>query len=134
MSRLWLQRIDFSMDGTVGRLFVVGEDRPRWWTIEDAVLPSGVKIRGETAIPAGTYRVVLSQSPRLGRVTPELLDVPMFKGIRIHALNKPSESLGCIGPGLTRGPGMRVNSSRKAEAEIIAQIRAWGGETTIQID
>jgi hypothetical protein len=126
--------VEFGLDGTLGRLFVVGDDRPRWWTIEDAVRPPGVKHKGQTAIQAGTYTCRLSMSPRLKRVTPELLDVPMFAGIRIHALNTPEESLGCIGPGLGRMKGkLAVTQSRKAEAEIIALLRSWGGQTTIEV-
>ena len=43
------------------------------------------KIPGHTAIPEGSYPVVLSYSPRFKRWLPLLLGVPNFEGIRIHA-------------------------------------------------
>lgn len=77
-------------------------------TLEDAVreIP-GVpveqwKIRGETAIPAGTYRVVLSLSNRFKRILPEVLGVPGFTGIRIHAGNAVDDTDGCLLVGSAR--------------------------------
>jgi hypothetical protein len=57
------------------------------------------------AIPAGSYKVIIDKSPRLGFETPHI-KVPSRDsvaggdaGIRIHPLNFPYESLGCIGVG-----------------------------------
>lgn len=79
---------------TIGKMYVDGEYFCD--TLEDTVRPKGVKIYGETAIPASTYKVVLSYSPKFKRVLPEVLSVPMFSGIRIHRGNYPSDTLGCI--------------------------------------
>ena len=56
-------------------------------TIEDMVRPDGEKIKGETAIPAGEYKLILSYSNRFKKVMPEILNVPGFEGIRIHPGN-----------------------------------------------
>lgn len=55
-----------------------------------------IKIKGETAIPKGTYQVIWSFSNRFQRFMPELLNVPGFSGIRIHAGNTEEDTDGCI--------------------------------------
>jgi hypothetical protein len=64
-------------------------------TLEDEKRADGLKVYGETAIPSGTYNVILSVSNRFKRLMPLLLDVPMFKGIRIHGGNTSKDSHGC---------------------------------------
>lgn len=60
------------------------------------------KVYGCTAVPRGKYRLITSLSARFGRVLPLVLDVPGFKGIRIHGGNTATDSLGCILVGQTR--------------------------------
>lgn len=54
------------------------------------------KVYGRTAIPRGRYRLLLTYSQRFGRELPLLVDVPGYKGVRIHGGNAPEDSLGCI--------------------------------------
>jgi len=107
---LLLKRDLSSKASTLGSLFV--DDQFAMWTLED-VVRAGPKVPGETAIPAGTYSVVIDDSVRFARMMPHVLDVPQFTGIRIHAGNVAADTRGCIIVGLTRGPD-RVTRSREA--------------------
>lgn len=119
-------------DGTtMGVLFVDG----RWFsfTCEDAIreVPgqpvSAWKVPRQTAIPAGRYRVMVTPSPRFGRVLPLVLDVEGFTGIRMHALNDIEETEGCIGPGFGRDDEAhppRLLRSRAAEELLTERIQA----------
>ena len=110
---------------TRGELFIDGV--PEAFTLEDQV--SEVKIPGETAIPAGRYRVVLTHSPRFKKVLPELLEIPGFKGIRIHSGNDASHTEGCILVGQRQGKSA-VFESKQAMLELMAALDAAveGGE------
>ena len=54
------------------------------------------KVYAETAIPAGTYDIVVTKSSTFKRELPLLLNVPGFSGIRIHSGNTAEHSKGCI--------------------------------------
>ncbi len=91
--KLRLKRQDYSDNRTIGRLSIDGEDF--CWTLEDQVR-TGPKVHGQTAIPAGTYAVRLTMSPRFGRILPLLIDVPGFDGVRIHPGNTAADTEGCL--------------------------------------
>lgn len=59
------------------------------------------KVKGQTAIPYGRYRLAWTTSPRLGRKTLRLLSIPGFDGVLIHPGNTAADSMGCILPGLS---------------------------------
>src|SRR5882762_9832216 len=69
------------------------------YTLEPGANPINT---GHPTIPAGKYRVLLTHSPHLGYVTPELQDVPGRTAIRIHCANYAHQLLGCTAVGSTR--------------------------------
>jgi hypothetical protein len=94
------------------------------------------KIPGKTAIPAGTYKVILTMSARFGVVLPLLVNVPGYTGVRIHAGNVSADTDGCLLPGLTRYENS-VGQSRAACAVLFAALEkaAKAGEAiTIEIE
>lgn len=95
-------------DYTIGKLYIDGHYFCD--TLEDTVRPSGTKIAGRTAIPAGEYEVVKSYSPRFKKILPEILDVPGFTGVRIHAGNTAKDTDGCILLGLNKTKGAVLDS------------------------
>lgn len=98
--KMRLERLQLDSDVTIGSLTVEGQFE--CWTCEDTVRMDGVKIHGETAIPAGQYKVDLTFSPRFNKILPLVLDVKNFSGIRIHPGNTAADTDGCILPGRIR--------------------------------
>lgn len=98
---LKLSRTNYTNQSTIGDFYVDSE----WYSfaLEDVVRAPGVKVAGKTAIPAGTYEVIIDQSIRFKRAMPHILDVPMFTGVRIHQGNYPKDTEGCILLGFTKG-------------------------------
>lgn len=112
---------------TLGRLSIAGEHQ--CFTCEDVVRPAGQKVPGETAIPAGRYRIIVNRSERFSKAAghdvflPLLLDVPNFEGVRIHTGNRAKDTEGCILPGLVRRPD-GVGQSALAFDPLFARIQA----------
>ena len=92
--KLTLHRTTYTDESTVGELDVDGV--LECFTLEDVVRADGIKVFGETAIPAGHYDVQLTMSPRFRRVLPLLIDVKNFVGVRIHPGNSAKDTEGCI--------------------------------------
>lgn len=121
MIDLVLTRVQLDPNVTIGELTIAG--RHICWVCEDAVreVPGEPvhmwKVKGATAIPYGRYLIKRTFSNRFQRTMPQLMDVPGFEGIRIHAGNTSVDTEGCLLPGLERH-AEGVGSSALAVLEV----------------
>ena len=93
-------RDTFSDTTTIGKFYIDGKYQCE--TLEDVIRPDKVKVYGETAIPRGEYEVVINFSEKYQRPMIQIMNVPMFEGIRIHSGNKAEDTEGCILVGTSR--------------------------------
>jgi len=114
---------------SIGKLYVDGrffcdtlEDTDRGLTNKMPLSEiQRLKKKGITAIPLGTYQVVLNvYSPKFGAKSqyafckgflPRLLNVPGYEGVLIHIGNTPADTEGCILVGKNNIKGMVTNSA-----------------------
>lgn len=113
MSALEFQiaREEFTTKSAVGkfRFRLAPTDNWTWlcWSLEDPVREiagqpvASWKIPGKTALPRGTYRVIVTRSARFSRKAghdvflPLILDAPGFVGGRLHGGNDADDTEGC---------------------------------------
>ena len=109
---------------TLGELSLNGEFF--CYTLEDPVRPAGKKVAGDTAIPAGTYRVTIERSPGFHMLTPRLHAVPGFEGILIHPGNGPRDTRGCLLVGFAKMPsGVKIYQSREAFEALMGKLLGY---------
>jgi hypothetical protein len=91
-----IHRIAYTEKSTTGLYIVDGEQWP-CVSLEDRIRPPGVKVYGQTCIPAGKYMLAKRESPKFKREVIWVKYVPGFDYVYIHSLNKASETDGCLG-------------------------------------
>lgn len=84
------------------------------------------KIPRQTAIPAGTYAVEITPSARFKRDMMQVMDVPGFAGIRIHAGNTSLDTEGCLLVGDSYNPEIPdwIGGSRSALVKIFGTVQS----------
>ena len=135
---LKLVRDIFSAYSATGKLYI--DSTFECYTLEDAVREvdgqpvASWKVAGLTAIPRGKYKLAWTFSNRFQKNTLQIMDVPGFQGIRIHAGNDAGDTEGCILLGQMRLAD-KVYKSRDAvkalEDKIVPVIT--GGEGDVHI-
>ena len=135
-----LNRIAKKSKYTIGKLYINDkyfcdtlEDTDRGLTqsmTEQQIVSK--KVYGETAIPTGTYRIIISYSNKFKKQMPLLLNVPGFAGIRIHSGNTEKDSLGCILVGKNKAVG-KVLESRDTYSKLFSVLQEANKKETIKI-
>jgi len=120
--KILVKRNRFTTVSSIGDISIVDDDY-RAFSVEDVARAAGVKIPKETAIPPGVYPVRMTWSPRYNSMQPQIMNVPMFSGVRFDVANYASEVEGCIGVGNGRGVNA-VWDSKSAQAALCAKIQA----------
>lgn len=131
--KLILQTIAERTGYTIGKLYVDGVYFCDTLEPQTRDLRKARKIPGKTAIPAGTYTVLMDVfSSRFGRESfyltyanggklPRLYNVPGFDGVLIHCGNTAADTQGCILVGKNTEVG-KVLSSRYMFRELYKKL------------
>ena len=135
-----LNRIAKKAKYTIGKLYINDkyfcdtlEDTDRGLTQSMTEQQIGSKkVYGETAIPTGTYRIIISYSNKFKKQMPLLLNIPGFAGIRIHSGNTEKDSLGCILVGKNKAVG-KVLESRDTYNKLFSILQEANKKETIKI-
>ena len=117
--KILVKRIAKKDTYTIGKMYIDGkyfcdtlEDKDRGLSQSTPLsIIKSKKVPGQTAIPTGTYKVIVNISPKFGRILPRLLDVPGFDGILIHRGNTDKDSSGCLLVGENKVVGKVINST-----------------------
>lgn len=117
--KLLLKRLHKTNNSTIGELSIDGKFQ--CYVIED--IERVEKVKGKTAIPKGTYQVVITMSNRFKKNLPLLLNVPNFEGVRIHSGNTALDTEGCLILGKTRAIDF-VGNSKLAMSEFMSKLES----------
>ena len=80
------------------------------------------KIKGETAIPTGIYKIEITYSPKYKCMMPLILGVKGYSGVRIHSGNSSKDTEGCLLVGRNTVVGM-VTESRNTYQRLFARLQ-----------
>ena len=115
-----VKRFEFQNTHTIGKMYINGVYE--CYTLED-VVRNGSKVIGKTAIPTGEYKVIIDASVRFKQDMPHILNVPNFKGVRIHAGNTSAHTDGCILLGTTWAGKDFIGNSRVAYKKFFDKLK-----------
>ena len=124
--RITLLRTLALNDRTLGTLYL-----PDGWYCHTLELPIRAMTNAKACIPFGTYELRVTWSPRYKRWLPQVMCVPGYSGIRIHAGNTPADTAGCILVG--RRIGYDLTDSIRTRNELIKRLNTHE-EITIKIE
>ena len=115
-----VKRFEFKDTYTVGKMYI--DNIYECYTLED-VVRTGAKVNGQTAIPTGTYNLIINHSNRFNRDLPLLENVPNFTGVRIHSGNTSAHTEGCILVGTTWSGKDFIGNSKVAFNKLFEKLK-----------
>lgn len=130
---LKLVRDTYTDKSTIGKLYVNDkficdtlEDKCRDLNRDGDLKDLGeAKVYGETAIPSGTYKMIINISPKFKKLLPRLIGIDGYEGVLIHSGNVPKDTLGCILVG-TRGLDcLKGGTSVKALTALMVELKKY---------
>lgn len=153
--KLLLQRIYTCSEYTIGNLYI--NDKYFCDTLEDtdrgldSAMPLAkiqqLKIKDKTAIPTGTYNILMNVvSPKYSKkqyyvdvckgMVPRLASVPAYEGVLIHVGNTAADTSGCILVGFNKVKGNVIYSKAAFNKlyNILKVMSNRGEQITITID
>ena len=138
-----LNRYIYEKTYTIGSLFIDNqffcntlEDTCREYVYTGGYQKVFEKVWGRTAIHSGNYPVVITYSNKFKKALPLIQNVDGFKGIRIHAGNRASDTAGCILVGSYKEGDSFITNSADTLKRVQASIQLAidnGEEVTIRI-
>lgn len=129
--KLVLNRLLKTNTFTIGELLI--NDKYQCDILEDKVRLNK-KVYGKTAIPAGTYEIKMTYSPKFKCVMPLLLNVPGFEGIRIHSGNSSKDTLGCLITGKWNNSNDWISNSKEEYNKLFKLLSDCKDKITITIN
>lgn len=140
--RLTLKRIANRPTYCIGKLYINGKyfcdtledtDRGLDSTMTEEEIKK-IKVKGETAIPTGIYKIILNYSPKFKKVMPLITNVKGYSGVRIHTGNSAKDTEGCLLVGKNTIVG-RLTESRKMYDALFKRLQQKGSnDITIEIN
>lgn len=145
--KITLQRFSGQVEDTLSLFFIDGKFS--CFVLEDQ--KREVKVKGDTRIPAGTYRIILRKEgghheryakkyPAIHKGMLWLQDVPNFQYILIHVGNTDTDTEGCllVGDSVTQNTTAKGSLSGSGSAyeriyPLIANEIAKGSVVTIEV-
>lgn len=133
---LLVRKVDRKSNYTTGILYIAKKHdttfvqqcdtlEPQWRDLK-----TQQKVKGQTAIPKGEYKIVMAPSYKFHMNMPYLLGVPQFEGVMIHPGNTVKDTMGCILVGTKNSSGL---ANSRATFEKIMEILNSEDENTIEI-
>lgn len=120
--KITVRRFEYADKYTISKLYINDSTEFECYVLEDVVRAPGVKVFGETAIPAGEYNVIVDYSEHFKTQLPHIMKVPGFEGVRIHPGNTDKDTEGCLLVGKDWNGGDGIFRSREAFGSLFAKI------------
>jgi len=131
-----IYRVHYSARTTIGNFYIPDSETRFCYSLEDTVRANGIKVHGETALPAGMYNLSVSVSNRFKREMPcidtegdkvtSIAGGIKFEGARLHGGNDHEDSHGCPLVAYNKLTDEKIQGT--AEKEITAEIKRLESE------